>query len=102
MENKFNLRAHDHYVRSDAEAIDILIENSNIGYELFSNLNRRVARLERKGAYRGVIGIAVIAGFIAFYADYCDQTNTANRRLRSIESQLEAYYSSKNTHSYEV
>lgn len=102
MENKFNLRANDRYIRSDAEAIDILIENSNIGYELFNILNRRVTRLERRSAYRGVICLAVVAGFIGFYADYCNQTDTTNRRLRSIESQLEAYYSSKNAHSYEV
>ncbi len=102
MGNKFDLNAVNRYVRSDAEAIDVLIENDVNAYRLLNNLNRRVTRLERRSAYRGIISLAVIAGFIGFYADYCNQTDTTNSRLRSIESQLEAYYASKNTHSYEV
>lgn len=80
------------YVTTDKEALAILIENNNIGYDLFKNLLSRVKKLERRNSFL-TGGLFVASGMLVWLiADHCDFVDTTNRRVKTIESQLADYY----------
>ena len=86
MKYKPILTKTDRFVHSTEDAIDMLINNSEIAFELFNEMNFRIKKLERRNTMLMLISAFTISA--AAMAWSC--SSDTETRVKAIEKQLKA------------